>query len=279
MDGPMGVSAVFRNLSIVTDLMIIGLGGEVEIHPSHAVGRWPELPDFYWGNVLFFAEPPREGDFDRWEALWDEAFGDDPRVCHRAYGFDSADGSYGVDAPFLAAGFKPVDCTTQVARAVTIPARANRAVVVRPLGTDAEWARAVALHQQDPPAQLDQAVFDAFVVRKMAVMRRLVEAGRGRWLGAFLDGVLVASCGVFVGSEGVGRYQDVVTDGAHRRQGISSRLVAETGRMALETMGAQMLVITADTGSSASRIYEAVGLKWVGRTVGFYRRPRGDSGT
>ena len=47
--------------------------------------RSPGNPAHYWGNLLLFDREPRAGDAPRWEALFDEAFGDEPRVRHRTF--------------------------------------------------------------------------------------------------------------------------------------------------------------------------------------------------
>jgi hypothetical protein len=100
----------------------------------------------------------------------------------------------------------------------------------------------------------------------MARYRRLVRAGYGVWLGAFLWGELAADLGIFVG-DGVARFQAVETAPRFRRRGLCGTLVAHAGRLALEQLGARKLVIVADPADGAARIYETVGFRPSERTA------------
>jgi predicted GNAT family acetyltransferase len=55
----------------------------------------------------------------------------------------------------------------------------------------------------------------------------------------------------------------VQTHPDYRRKGIASRLVFESGTYAIRHFGLENLVIVADTGSVAERIYQAAGFAFV----------------
>ena len=67
----------------------------IEQRDGYLVVRSPGNPTYYWGNLLLFDEPPAAGDAPRWEALFEEAFADEPRVRHRTFAWDRADGEPG----------------------------------------------------------------------------------------------------------------------------------------------------------------------------------------
>jgi GNAT superfamily N-acetyltransferase len=100
-----------------------------------------------------------------------------------------------------------------------------------------------------------------FATRRSVAQRSLVEQGRGVWWGAFVDGVLASSLGVFGAGAGLARYQDVETHPAYRRRGLATALVQAAGRHALAELGARRLVIVADPDDDAVRVYRRAGFR------------------
>ena len=74
-----------RSLVWATDLDVLPQGRVAERRDGYLLIRSPGNPAHYWGNLLLFDEAPGEGDAARWEALFDEEFGDEPRVRHRTF--------------------------------------------------------------------------------------------------------------------------------------------------------------------------------------------------
>ena len=93
----------------------------------------------------------------------------------------------------------------------------------------------------------------------MADQRGLAEAGRGSWFGAFQHDRLAAQLGLFSDGGPIVRYQNVETHPSARRRGLAGTLVYRAGRYGLDTLGARALVMVADPGYSAIRIYRSVG--------------------
>ena len=71
-----------RSLVWATDIDVLAVDRVVERRDGYLVVRSPSHPAFYWGNLLLFHDPPAAGDGARWEALFEEAFGDEPGVRH-----------------------------------------------------------------------------------------------------------------------------------------------------------------------------------------------------
>jgi hypothetical protein len=88
-------SPVPRSLVWATGLDVLPFNRVVERRSGFMVIRSPSNPTHYWGNYLLFDREPVAGDARRWEALFDEAFGDDPRVSHRTFAWDRTDGAVG----------------------------------------------------------------------------------------------------------------------------------------------------------------------------------------
>ena len=121
------------------------------------------------------------------------------------------------------------------------------------LGGDADW-REVG-HNHD----ISQT--------RLARLRALTEAGFGVWFGAFAEGQLAGDLGLFV-KDRIGRFQEVETYPAFRRRGVCRSLVYQASHYAFEHMDAQKLVLVADEGSDAARLYQQVGFQPTERQAG-----------
>lgn len=242
-----------RSLAWRTDLALLQYSGSiVEDHGDHLVVRTPLNPVFYWGNFLLLATPAVPATVDHWLRRFESEF---PDARHRTFGVDGAHGRLADLDPLTAAGFEPECSTVMTADAVHPPARPNTEAVIRPLGSDDDWAQQVELSL----AGEDEHVTPDFVVPRVAAERALVDRGHGRWYGAFLADKLVSSLGLFTASEGLARFQDVKTHPDARGRGLAGSLVHTASRWALDELGARTLVMVADPDYLAIRIYRAVG--------------------
>ena len=116
----------------------------------------------------------------------------------------------------------------------------------------------------------DVSVYRRFRQDQMQRYAAMQAAGLGHWFGAFLQGKLVADCGVFA-KDGLGRYQFVTTHPAYRRRGLCTRLIYETAQFAFANLVVHQLVIEADPQDMAQRLYEGLGFARVGRSQGLQR--------
>jgi ribosomal protein S18 acetylase RimI-like enzyme len=264
-------SLVPRSLVWATSLDVLSLDHVVERRPGFLFVRSPSNPAYYWGNLLLFDDPPVPGDAPRWEALFDEAFGDEPRVRHRTFAWDRTDGVSGAaHEEFAGRGYRVEESVGLVADAHQLlpHPRENSDVVVQALdpavGADEElWDAIVEVQVAGADEHgHEEVAHRAFTRARLDDQRALFRAGRGAWYVAIdpASGEVAASCGVVV-TAGRGRFQAVDTALVHRRRGISSRLVIEAARRANEDYGAERFVIVADADYHALGLYESLGFE------------------
>lgn len=102
--------------------------------------------------------------------------------------------------------------------------------------------------------------------QQLSVLREMTDAGLGKRYGAFVEGRLVADLGIYR-SGSLGRFNDVSTHRDFRRQGICSTLVHRASKTAFAE-GVSRLVLVADQGSQAERIYRSLGFEMTEKEVG-----------
>jgi ribosomal protein S18 acetylase RimI-like enzyme len=271
-----------RSLVWATSIDVLPPERTVRREDGHLVVRSPTNPTHWWGNLLLFDDSPAAGDGERWEALFQAAFADDPRVAHRTFAWDRADDARGAaEAEFGARGYDVELSVGMIASPEEIRPhpRANAEVQVRALDPAAggpdehRWEQVVELqvdardterHEEEP--------YRVFSRARQAELRATFQAGLGAWYVA-LDGDVVAGAMGIVVTGGRARYQAVDTAITHRRRGICSRLLVDAARHAVATYGATDLVIVADPDYHAAGIYESVGFRPVERVCGVCRPP------
>jgi ribosomal protein S18 acetylase RimI-like enzyme len=242
------------SLGFRTDLALLTASGSiVEDRGTHLVVRSPDNPSYFWGNFLLLASPPVPGGEKEVVGAFRTEF---PLADHVSIGIDSPELTDEARAAFEAAGLA-VDVATVLTAASLQPPREVEAEV-RALDIDEDWeARARLSRHVD--ARPTEEVFMRFARQKNAQERRLVDAGRGQRFGAFVDGTVVSTAGVFVTEDGVARFQSVETHPEHRRQGLAAAVVHAAGRYALDRLGVRTLVIVADTDGEAIGVYRRLG--------------------
>jgi ribosomal protein S18 acetylase RimI-like enzyme len=275
-----------RSLVWATDLDVLPLNRVVERRSGFLVVRSPGNPAHYWGNLLLFDREPVAGDASRWEALFAEAFGDEPRVRHRTFAWDRTDGVPGAAREeFADRGYDVTETIGLVAdpQEILPHPRGNREVTVQALDPaigagEALWDAVVELQVAGRDDGHEEKAYRSFARARLEDLRALFRAGRGTWYVAIepSTGEVVGSCGVVV-TGGRGRFQAVDTALAYRRRGISSRLVVEAARRASEDYGAKRLVIVADADYHALGLYESLGFKRAEHVFGVCFWSRTDS--
>jgi GNAT superfamily N-acetyltransferase len=249
------------SLAFRTDLALrVAEGAEVTDHGDCLVIRTPDNPGFWWGNFLLLAAWPGEG--DGWEARFAAEF---PQAKHVAIGVDVTEAAGGAPAEF--ATLEPEYSTVLTCTDIHAPRHVSTEAQVRPLESDQDWRQSVELNlrcygEQEPTD---------FQQRRVAARRRLTQAGRAAWFGAFDGGRLLAQLGVCDAGSGLARYQDVETAPAARRRGLAGTLVWHAGRFARERFGADTLVIVADPAEGAIRVYRDCGFADAQTQVSFAR--------
>ncbi len=253
-----------RSLGYRTDLAILELeGSQVTDRGDHLVIRTPGNPDYWWGNFLLLSDLER-GSGGGWMARFAAEF---PDAQHMALGLDEADAD-GVD-PAELAGMTMARNAVMTATSVHTPPHPNTEAVFRRLEGDADWQQsfelAGAVHAGEPGGDA------GFLAARLAAKRALAEAGHGQWFGAFLDGTLVSQLGLITSQTALARYQSVQTHPAVRRRGLAGTLVWHAG--AITPVDTRTLVMVADPGDAAIRVYRSVGFTVTESQVGFIRQP------
>lgn len=257
------------SLAFRTDLAMLEHSGSlVEDHGTHLVVRTPDNPTYWWGNFLLLPAPPADtDDAQRWLTMFEEEF---PGTAHRTFGIDGRDGSADDLAPLAGLGLDVDESSVMTATSVHAPQRPNTTATYRTLATDEDWGQQVELDMagEDPGTHNL-----AFVSARAEAERRLVDAGYGAWWGAFEDGRLLASMGLFTASPGLARFQNVKTHPDARGRGLAGTLVHRVSRYGLEDLGARTLVMVADPEYLAIRIYRSVGFADTERQLQAERKP------
>ncbi len=249
-----------QSLGCQTDLIFSRFEGEVTDLGSYLRIRTPENPSYWWGNFLLFEKPPKEGDFKHWTELFQKEIGLPPQTEHMVFAWDKSDESPVLE-DFLTAGFRLERSVVMTAKSVHKPANHNPKVTMRTLETDEDFAELIELKLLvDQEFGFEGEDFRSFLKKKTDHNRKMINAGLGKWFGAYLDNKLVAHMGLFWHGE-LARYQNVGTHPDYRRQGIAGTLVHHVGVYGLETVGVDYLVMIADTDYFAKDIYASVGFE------------------
>lgn len=234
-----------------TELRLLELGGsEVTDRGTHLVVRTPGNPTFYWGNFLLLPAAPEDAAAVAW---WTAEHRREFDAAHVSLGIDGVD----VPDPLREAGFVVDTVVTLTCEEVRRPPHPDTHSELRLLAGDRDWRGQVDLTLADEDD--DPHLTRDFVQRRTDDHRALVEGGHGRWWGGFVGGQLVSSLGIFATGDGLARYQSVKTRADHRGRGLCGTLVHRAGLDALQTLGADRLVMCADPGYAAIRIYRSVG--------------------
>jgi ribosomal protein S18 acetylase RimI-like enzyme len=272
-----------KSLGFQTELLFRRFEGEVIERPHYLVLRTPKNPSYRWGNFLIFQDPPREGDLETWQAIFAKEIGTPPDYPHFLFGWDGVDGDIGNIQEFLDAGFELVKTVVMTAQSVNPPPRFNQECTVRTFQAN-DWQEWIQLKRASNNADVpeererDDEGFYTYLERKTNEYQRMIEAGLGHWFGAYLDGQLAASLGLFVW-KGLGRFQIVDTHPHFRRRGLAGTLVYHAAQMGFSDMGAKTLVMCADPDYVAVKIYESVGFKTAEQQMALQWHPKEEAPT
>jgi ribosomal protein S18 acetylase RimI-like enzyme len=253
-----------------TDIALLEVSGStVEDRGDHLVVRTPDNPTFWWGNFLLLAGPPADAaDARQWLGAFEAEF---PAARHRAFGIDGTAGSAADSSSFTGLGLGSELSSVMTATAVHAPPRPNHEATYRPLDSDDDWAQQVELTMVGESVGYDLE----FSEGRTRQFRRLVDAGHGQWWGAFEDGRLMSSMGLFRASPGLARFQTVKTHPDARGRGLAGTLVHEISRFGFADLEAETLVMVADPAYLAIRVYRSVGFTDSEVQVGVERKPEG----
>jgi GNAT superfamily N-acetyltransferase len=263
------------SLGYRSDLALLALGGStIEDRGDHLVVRSQHNPTHWWGNFLLLAEVPAPAEATAWLDRFAAAF---PGAAHVALGFDGTDGRVNDLDWFTRHGFGAEAQTVMTATAVEAPRRRSSGAVCRELRSESDWAQSVELRMRCDEGTHETAAHRRFVTAKARTNQKIVEAGRGRWWGAFVDDRLVSQLGLVAAGHGLARYQSVETAPDFRRRGLAGSLVHRAGCDGLARLGAHTLVMVADPDYFAIDLYRSLGFVAVESQLQVERAPSGSA--
>jgi GNAT superfamily N-acetyltransferase len=255
-----------RSVGLQTDVELAASRGVVVDRGGYLVVSTDD-PTYYYGNMLVLPAAPQVGEVGYWSRTFaqEEALGGDPAIRHVTFKWDGITGDVGAADELRAAGFTVEVTQVLTARTVSAP---SIPVEIRALATT-EVMQTVELEYRDADRHDD--IYRQFLQRRAVWKQSLVATGRAMWFGAFDAGELVGSLGlVALGSRA--RYQDVQTAATHRKRGIAAALLAAAAREVLPAI--HELVIVAEPGSAAARVYERVGFRPTELTASACKYPK-----
>ncbi|HEY3558422.1 MAG TPA: GNAT family N-acetyltransferase [Kribbella sp.] len=256
------------SLGFRTDLLLLELGGSVfRDAGEYVVVRTPANPGFWWGNFLLYRTPFAPDDA---KLRLDDFRREFPEAKHVAFGIDSTDGDPGAADELAAAGFAIEPNVVMTAERVVPPPHPNEQATYRFLTGDDDWEQ--LYHQSLACADLTvDDDYKEFTRRKLVSKRAVVDAGHGKWFGAFDGDRLQSSLGLIFDGSGLARFQNVQTSPEDRGRGLAGTLVHHASTYGLTH--ARTLVMVADPEYLAIRVYRSVGFADTETQLGIVRAP------
>ncbi|HPH66554.1 MAG TPA: GNAT family N-acetyltransferase [Kofleriaceae bacterium] len=245
-----------RSLALQTELGLWSTRGNIVQRPGYIVVRTPSDYGYFFGNLLLLAQAPTAADVPLWQARFAEEFAGLP-VRHVTLWWDQGTLTTDAEQALVQHGF-----TIERVSVMSQPTRVMTARTVDGI-TLQELTAAQAEQLADLGLQINQRHDEAFTLfhqRRARWQKQLITRGLARFWGAFADGKLVASLGMFY-HNGLARFQDVQTAATFRRRGIASALLC-AAMDASTAARAQTAIIHAEPGDAA-RLYESLGFAHV----------------
>jgi hypothetical protein len=258
-----------RSLGLSSDLAMIN--GEILDRGNYLVVRSPEEQNFYWGNLLVFAEPPAATDLQAWEAIFASEFQDLVGVRHRTFAWDMSE-TAGHTSNFAAAGYRVEQSLVLTATELNLPRHPNRDIAIRTLQSEDDWRKLEDFQVECRDIEHEEEHYRSYVVGRLKGYRKRIDAGEGEWYAAFRDDRQIASLGIFRSGSSA-RFQVVITHADSRRQGVCGSLVHHVARRTLDRPEIHSLVMVADAEYHAARIYESLGFAKTETLVGLCKWP------
>ena len=249
------------------DFEFPGLIEQIEDRGDYVAIKTPGLPGFYWGNYLLFPKPPGPEDYDLWGEAFRAEFASLEEVGHEAFGWNSPNGELGNVEPFQEAGFRVSRESVMVANRVIQPPHLNVKVETRIAASDEEWASAedcIAGYSGNGVSTNKR------LTKMLATWQDLTKKEAGGWYNAYLDGRVAGGLGTFQVRDTFVVYE-VATHPDFRRRGVARTAVYSTCRQAIENPSVGQLLLNADHGGSAERMYEQIGFRTLELELGLLR--------
>ncbi|HET6401422.1 MAG TPA: GNAT family N-acetyltransferase [Candidatus Kapabacteria bacterium] len=221
----------------------------------------PENPFWRWGNLIVLKEWPRPEQAERWRALHAERIAPHQPVRNRLLVWEGIPDGRDVLEPYLAGGLTFSTFDVLRLQQLRKPANYRPEIIIRAIAdTDEVWRSVISMNVESFGIRYDDPDYQHFAEQRIAHHRAMVRKGMGHWYGAYVNGELAGSLGIFWG-DGLCRFQEVAVRPQFRRQGIAATLVYEAAKNALRNFPNFPQVIAADGEGDAIRIYRALGFE------------------
>lgn len=245
-----------ENLGLATDLLLHAQIGSVSHDDRYAIMRTAQAPEYFSGNMLVLADSPHKDDRLRLEADFARLVGGPPSMVHRSFAWPETGGALADFDSYVSHGYEATIFSVLVAeRDAVRSVEINPAVEVRLFESERDWddwGRMSLAEIPDPDSETSRRC----VAFQRSAYRGLIERQWGNWWGAFIDGEMVGSLGLFFFGR-IGRFQSIVTREDQRNKRVCRTLLTEVVKRAA---GARdRLVIVADETYHAIGLYEALG--------------------
>ncbi len=209
-----------QNLCIKTDIEIWKHVGRFYESKDFWVLQCPENPLFYAANSIIAKKAPKRGDLKYWLAFYDKQFPYYEKINHYFLSWD--EDSEGDISELTEYGFEKDYAEVLTCVDPVQPKNFNSNIKVQKLERDRDWDRVYETHLQESGKAESQDHQEFLRLRNKHYRYNLSELGQ--FLGAFIDGELCGSLGIYRCGDLV-RYQNVVVAKEHRRKGVAASLV------------------------------------------------------
>lgn len=248
---------------ILSDFIFFDYNAVVTDHGPYIQVHTPDNPDFYYGNLLVFPTTPDETTFIDWEKQFENRFAEISGVKHKTFLWDTTDQvSEATKSVFKSLGYEFDTVSVLGSSDPEKPRDCPSDITFRCLETDDDFLQAIETQVRCRDGSFKEQPYRAFKTTQMANYRAMQNDGWGHWYGAFRGDKQVANMGIFQNGK-VSRFQSVVTDPDHRRQGICAALVYHVATQTLQNHPENTLVIVAIQGEPAERIYSRLGFSHI----------------
>ncbi len=266
------------SIGFLSETLFQYYSGSVRNHGDCIEVRTPDNYSFWFGNYLLLGRPPEVANISQWITRFEVAFSDVEEVRHKCLQWpDDGSETKEMRAEFERFGWEfdqtSVLCATESKSVRTAP----KGLVMREISGKEDWDKVLAHHVLTRPEGFAEAAYRAFKVNRLALFQELIFKGHGQWYAAFKGAELVADMGIF-NRNGISRFQEVSTHPKHRRQGICAALVHYVSCTEQEARPGNRMVILADHGEPAERIYKSLGYVEVEQVQSVVLRPKGWDG-
>ena len=267
-----------ESIGFLSETMFQRFDGVVRDFGTYTEVRTPKNPTFWFGNYLLLPEPPATAEIRHWIEVFDARFSDAPEVKHKCLQWpDNGQDTTAQRAEFERLGWVFDQASVLNATQTQAVRAAPSGVDFRRIERDSDWAQVLEQQVASREEGFAEAPYRAFKIQRLAFYKALQAAGHGAWFGAFKGEILVGDMGIFHRAS-ISRFQEVSTHPDHRRQGICAALVHFVSCETQVNYPGNRMVIIADAGESAERIYKSVGYQEVEQIQSAVLRPKGWDG-